>query len=224
MVDFQRARSAEQREARRRAILTTAAAMLGELPVADLSLNELSRRVGLAKSNVLRYFESREAVLLELLDDAAREWLDGLAAALRETVAATEPVDKRCEAVGAGTAATIAERPVLCELVAASGAVLERNVSVEVARRHKESMLDSGAALARMLCAALPELGPKGAETFTAGLFVTVAGLWPMSCPTEAVLRVYDDPRFAAFRIEYPDALRDLLTASLAGCLARWPG
>ena len=30
------------------------------MPVAELSLNELSRRVGLAKSNVLRYFESRE--------------------------------------------------------------------------------------------------------------------------------------------------------------------
>jgi len=223
MIDFQRARSAEQREARRRAILTTAAAMLRELPVADLSLNELSRRVGLAKSNVLRYFESREAVLLELLDDASRDWLDALAATLRQTVDAAAPAHKRCEAIGAGAAATIAERPVLCELVAASGAVLERNVSVDVARRHKESMLANGDALARMIGTALPELGPKGAETFTAGLFVTVAGLWPLSCPTEAVLRVYDDPRFAAFRIEFPDALRDLLTASLAGCLARWP-
>lgn len=36
--------------------------MLSEMPVAKLSLNELSRRIGLAKSNVLRYFESREAV------------------------------------------------------------------------------------------------------------------------------------------------------------------
>ncbi|MEU6392218.1 hypothetical protein [Streptomyces sp. NPDC046939] len=34
------------------------------MPVAKVSLNGLSRRVGLAKSNVLRYFESREAILL----------------------------------------------------------------------------------------------------------------------------------------------------------------
>src|ERR1700733_7845369 len=72
MVMFQRARNAEQREARRRAILDTAAAMLAEMPVAQVSLNELSRRAGLAKSNVLRYFESREAVLLALLDSACR--------------------------------------------------------------------------------------------------------------------------------------------------------
>ena len=65
-MTFQRARSEEQRAIRRQAILDTAAAMLDEMPVAEVSLNELSRRVGLAKSNVLRYFESREAVLLEL--------------------------------------------------------------------------------------------------------------------------------------------------------------
>src|SRR2546429_6913347 len=72
---FQRARSEEQREARRQAILGAAAAMLAEMPVAEVTLNELSRRAGLAKSNVLRYFESREAVLLELLDSAWQDWL-----------------------------------------------------------------------------------------------------------------------------------------------------
>ena len=50
---FQRARSDEQRAIRRQTILDTAAAMLEEMPASELSLNELSRRVGLAKSNVL---------------------------------------------------------------------------------------------------------------------------------------------------------------------------
>jgi DNA-binding transcriptional regulator YbjK len=78
MTTFQRARSAEQREMRRRAILDAAAGMLAEMPVAEVSLNELSRRAGLAKSNVLRYFDSREAVLLELLNSAWQEWLGQL--------------------------------------------------------------------------------------------------------------------------------------------------
>src|ERR1700744_1217086 len=78
MVTFQRARSKEQREARRQAILDTAAAMLDEMPVSEVTLNELSRRVGLAKSNVLRYSESREAIMLELLDQAWKQWLTDL--------------------------------------------------------------------------------------------------------------------------------------------------
>src|SRR3954449_3685380 len=76
---FQRARSDEQRALRSQAILDTAAAMLDEMPVADVSLNELSRRVGLAKSNVLRYFESRDAGLLQVLDDCLGTWLAELA-------------------------------------------------------------------------------------------------------------------------------------------------
>lgn len=75
-MEFQRARNDEQRDQRRRLILETAAGMLAEMPVADLSLNELSRQVGLAKSNVLRYFETREAILLELLSAELRIWAE----------------------------------------------------------------------------------------------------------------------------------------------------
>ena len=88
---FQRARSEEQRAARRQAILGTAAAMLAEMPVAEVTLNELSRRAGLAKSNVLRYFESREAVLLELLDSAWQDWLVQLDEELAAAVEAGGP-------------------------------------------------------------------------------------------------------------------------------------
>src|ERR1700744_6083465 len=95
MTTFQRARSAEQREVRRRAILDAAAGMLAEMPVAEVTLNELSRRAGLAKSNVLRYFESREAVLLELLDAAWRDWLVTLEADLAARADPAAPVAAR---------------------------------------------------------------------------------------------------------------------------------
>src|SRR6476620_7624838 len=123
---FQRARSDEQRAVRTQAILETATAMLEEMPVADLSLNELSRRVGLAKSNVLRYFESREAVLLELLDAASREWLEHLDGALAAAVGTGTPYE-RGDRVAATLAASLADRPVLCDLAAAQAAVLEHN-------------------------------------------------------------------------------------------------
>src|ERR1700756_4418722 len=98
---FQRARSEEQREARRQAILDTAAAMLDEMPVAEVTLNELSRRVGLAKSNVLRYFESREAILLELLDREWKQWLAELPDQLAAGANAASPVAERSERLAA---------------------------------------------------------------------------------------------------------------------------
>src|SRR3954471_14432860 len=156
-VTFRRARTEEQREARRRAILGTAEAMLAEMPVAALSLNELSRRVGLAKSNVLRYFETREAVLLELLDAAWREWLDGLAAELRGS-APGAAVDERGERVATAIARTLADRPTLCELASASSGVLERNISVPAAATFKRAALANTAALGNLVREVLPEL------------------------------------------------------------------
>ena len=108
MVMFQRARSEEQREARRQAILGAAAAMLAEMPVAEVTLNELSRRVGLAKSNVLRYFESREAVLLELLDSAWQDWLAQLDKELAGAVDAGGSAAERADQLAAALAASLA--------------------------------------------------------------------------------------------------------------------
>src|ERR687888_1909675 len=75
---FKRARRPEQREVRRQAILDVAEAMLANEPTSEISLREISRRVGLATSNVLRYFDSREAIFLELLAREWTSWLDAL--------------------------------------------------------------------------------------------------------------------------------------------------
>src|SRR4051794_36200368 len=140
-MTFQRARSAEQREERRRTILDTALKMLDEMPVAEVSLNELSRRVGLAKSNVLRYFESREAVLLELLDRAMRDWLAEVSGEVAEGVAPVRPAQERAEAFAAVVARSLARRTVLCDLIGAQAGVLEHNVSGDVVVRFKRSAL-----------------------------------------------------------------------------------
>jgi AcrR family transcriptional regulator len=219
-VTFQRARSEEQRAARRQAILNTAEAMLAEMPVAALSLNELSRRVGLAKSNVLRYFESREAVLLELLDAAWREWLGALADALPSEVVG--PVAERVEQIAAVMARTLVDRPMLCELGSASAAVLEHNVSVEVAKRFKRAAFADTVALGALVRRVVPELD-EGAAQWFAGTTVLVAGsLWAYSRPSAAMLAAYEtDPALAAMRLDFGDAVRDLLATLLAGLLAR---
>jgi AcrR family transcriptional regulator len=220
---FKRARSDEQREVRRRAILRVAADMVAQMPVAELSLNELSRRVGLAKSNVLRYFESREAVLLELLDTAWRDWLDRLATALPDSVDAAAPVPTRYPRIAATIAATLVDDRLFCELISVSGAVLERNVSTDVARRYKLAAIANTNALADLVHQYVPELSPEGATYVAGGTLVSTAGLWPLTQPSEAMLCVYQDPAIAALRLDFGSGLQEMLAILLAGCLTRWP-
>jgi AcrR family transcriptional regulator len=222
-VDFQRARSDEQREVRRQAIMRVAADMVAEMPVAEISLNELSRRVGLAKSNVLRYFESREAVLLELLDKAWHDWLDRLTAALPADVDPAAPVESRYQRLASVVTATLVDDRLFCELLSVSGAVLERNISPEVARRYKVAAIANTNAYAELIRVHLGELSQPGAFNFAAGTLVAVTGIWPLTQPSEAMLCVYEDPAMAVLRLDFGTALEEMLATLLAGCLARWP-
>ena len=223
---FQRARSPEQRETRRRAILDAAAAMMAEMPVADISLRELSRRVGLAKSNVLRYFESREEVLLDLLDSGWTEWLAALARELQALPALpaglgadSAETKQRVDAIAEAMARSLADRPLLCELASVTAPVLERNVSVPVARRFKIAAMNSMAVLQKLLRDHLPGLDEASAEQFTAASSVMVAGLWPLANPPSTVVAAYEDPTLAAARVGFEGGLRAFLTAQLTGVL-----
>ncbi len=219
VTTFQRARSEEQRAARRRAILGTAAAMLTEMPVAELSLNELSRRVGLAKSNVLKYFESREAVLLELFAIEFDAWVEDLRTALQDV---TGSPSRRGEQLVDAVVRTLSARPVFCDLISAQAAVLERNISTDVALTFKRSALRGYEGLLTVVVAALPQIGVDGASRFIANASMLAGAIWTHSHPAPAILAAYDaDPRLAAIRQDFEPSLREALTTLLYGVLPR---
>ncbi len=188
---FQRARNEEQREARRQAILVTATAMLEEMPVSRLTLTELSRRVGLAKSNVLRYFESREDVLLFLSEQAATQFLIEVTGTLPGRIDPAAGLRARAEALATELASAFAADPILCELLSAQSVILEHNVSVEVALRHKLSARNSLAGLGELLRTLLPELDAEQGAYAAQLTIVLVGGFWVRGRPSRSVSGAY---------------------------------
>lgn len=221
VTTFQRARSAEQRAERRRAILATAATMLTEMPVADLSLNELSRRVGLAKSNVLNYFDSREAVLLELSSSELAAWVKDL----DDTVGDALPelsVNERAEQLITAIVGTLSERPVLCDLISAQAGVLERNISTETALTFKRAAAAAYQDMIAAVVGVLPELGRDGAGQFIATASLLAGAIWSHSHPVPAILAAYEaDPSLEAIRLQFEPALAGSLRTLLYGALPR---
>ena len=219
---FQRARSEEQREIRRQAILDAAAAMLDVMPVSEVTLNELSRRAGLAKSNVLRYFESREAILLELLDRAAKLWLSELPRQLADGIAPDGTTLERADQLAHVLARSVTPQRELCDLLSAQASVLEHNVSAEVVARYKRAMSDNQAALTELALRQLPELGGEGAWKACAMALVFMGALWSYTQPPASVLAAYAaDPSLAALRLDFTAALEEALGTLIAGTLAR---
>jgi len=132
--------------ARRSAIMTGAREMLAEKNLADISLRELSHRVGLAKSNVLRYFDSREAIFLEVFDEEFQAWLADLDGRLgkprpRKAGYATEV------RLATTMAASLVDAELLLRAARLDGRVLERNISGEFAHDFKARAMANVAAV-----------------------------------------------------------------------------
>ncbi|MFI7613196.1 TetR family transcriptional regulator [Nonomuraea terrae] len=211
---FQRARRPEHRELRRREILDAAEALLAEMPVEEISLRELGRRLGVSKTHVVRYFESREGVFLELLSRLRRSWLEALA---------SEWPAPPCEAgqVMRAWAGSLAARPMLCQLWSLLPTVLERNVSAEAVRAYKLTDLDDRTALARLVSDRVPGLGVDDALALTRYAVVALVGLWPLSNPTPTIVAATADPRLAGSRVDFATMYGEILQTTLAGLLAR---
>src|SRR5690349_3912504 len=79
---FQRARRPEQKLRRQDAILDAARDLALRDGVRNVSLADIASRVGIHKSALLRYFETREQIFLELTAAAWREWVQALHAEL----------------------------------------------------------------------------------------------------------------------------------------------
>jgi AcrR family transcriptional regulator len=79
---YQRARRPEQKLERRDAILGAARELALRDGVRAVSLADIAAQVGIHKSALLRYFETREQIFLELTAEAWREWVTALHAGL----------------------------------------------------------------------------------------------------------------------------------------------
>jgi AcrR family transcriptional regulator len=221
MTTFRRAHSPQQREVRRRAILDAAAAMLGEMSVSEISLNELGRRAGMAKSNVLRYFESREAVLLELLSAQMNAWIDQVALSLADIADPSSPATVRSQQLVDVLVTTLVGHPVLCDLMSEQAAVLERNISGEAVLQHKHASIAGIERLMEIVRRQLPELGAEGTVRFTTLAALLTTAVWPHSNPPAALAALYRDrPELACYRVEFESTLRESLHIVLAGLLA----
>jgi AcrR family transcriptional regulator len=211
---FRRARSREQRELRRRAILDAAEVLLAEVPLDDLGLRELSRRLGTSKTNVVRYFESREGVLLALLNRTRQMWLDDLE---KELPAAPADLDDVIRV----WADTLAARPLLCQLWSLLAMVLERNVSAESVRAYKLEDLEHRTRLARLLSERVRGLDERAALHLTKVGVVILAGLWPFSNPTPAIIEATADPRLADACVDFPREYAGMLGLAARGLVSR---
>lgn len=213
VTEFQRARSAEAKQQREAAILAAATRLGVARGIRQVTLTDIAAEVGMHKSAMLRYFETREQIFLRLTADGWREW----SACLRERLGKLSPGTVTAADVAAAFADTLAERPMFCDLLAQAPLNLERNVSLDSVRSFKLVTLAEvdaiGAELLR-LCG----LGTAQRVDVIATATSLAGALWQMATPGPEVQALYrGDPRLAHAVVEVGPRLTRVLTALLTG-------
>jgi len=211
---YQRARRPEQKLERRDAILAAACELALRDGVRAVSLADIADKVGIHKSALLRYFETREQIFLELTAQQWRQWTAGLHAAL-------DPAAPGPDAAGlvAGVfAASFGSRPLLCDLIAHTALNLERNVSAETVRRYKLTSLAAVGEAAAMVQRALPALTIAECREFVSAVASLAGAVWQIANPVPVLAELYaSDPALAAACVDLTPRLRRTGEILLAG-------
>jgi AcrR family transcriptional regulator len=212
---FQRARRPEQKEQRREAILAAAADLARRDGVRAVSLSDIARAVGIHKSALLRYFETREQIFLEL---TAREWRDW-EAEVTAALGGIAPGD--AEAVAATLARSFVSRPLLCDLLPHAALNLERHASIEAVRAYKKTSTGAVAAVAEALAGPLPELGDEERGEAVSYVALLAGSMYQIATPPEPLARLYEEePRLGHFLLDLEGRLTRAASVLIAGLRA----
>ena len=216
---YQRARRPEQKLERRDAILAAARELALRDGVRAVSLADIAARVGIHKSALLRYFETREQIFLELTAQAWREWTAALHAGL-DDAAPGSPASASAALVADVFARGFSDRPLLCDLIAHTPLNLERNVSPEAVRRYKLTSLGAVSEAAALVQRVLPELTLAEGTEFVATLASLAGSLWQIANPAPALAELYaSDPALAQACVDLTPRLRRTAEILLAGLI-----
>ena len=209
--DFQRARRPEHKEQRREAILAAAKALATRDGVRAVNLGDIAAEVGVHKSALLRYFETREEIYLQLTSDCWLDWIEALRAEL--------PGAPRTPAgVSAVVTSTLVDRPLFCDLLTHAPLNLERNVSLDAVRAYKTSAMERVDIVSELLGEAVSSLGKTGGRKAVAAITAFAAAFWQVSHPPETLARFYEEaPEFGHTVMDFAGRLEELTTAVLTG-------
>jgi AcrR family transcriptional regulator len=179
---FVRARRPEHKQQRREAILAAARDLALERGIRAVTLGDLADTVGIAKSNVVRYFGTREEIFVELCALESAQLRDDLLPRLATSTADDLP---------AVLADVLVEHPLFGELLSQLTTHLEHHVSYEAAERLKLGTSGVVDDLARAIAARPMGLDVARARLLLGATSLLGAALWSASRPSAVVAEVY---------------------------------
>lgn len=199
-MTWHRARSAEQIEDRMNAIITAAAQLFECHRFEDISLVMIGQRINFTRSNVYRYFDSKEEIFLQLL---LRD-----IAAFRSALSQLPPPSDHATFCQQWLTASL-NQPRLVKLFSLLYQMLEHHASQEALFAFKRGLATEHQALTQLLQAWFPQA--EQVEGFLLAQLPMISGMYPLLTMSAVQQQALQQAGLPAAQSDY----RSLLSQSI---------
>jgi AcrR family transcriptional regulator len=215
----QRARSVHDKDLRRRHLVEAAAELFALNDFDGVTVANVARRAGIAKGTAYLYFNSKEAVFLELVQSELLDWEQGLQDALAQSAKLSG--DTTAGEFTSTIAHTLSQSPTLCRLLVLLHSVIEPRLDLPTARQFKEFLRDFVARIGALFVRHVPQLELDSAVTLILQIHALVISVTQLAHPPPVIAAVLDhDPSLQRMRIGFEPFMAQTLATLLRGTLA----
>lgn len=212
-MEWERARTDEQKEVRIAEIVETTARLYETHRFEDINLSLIAKEAKFTRSNLYKYFTSKEEIFLEFIKRDTERWRQAALAAYEQGKVYS------VEEFAFIWVRVLLKHPRFLRLQSILYTVLERNVTVESLVDFKRRLNDDFAEVVALLCMALPGCTPGKAAEFILLQSAMASGLHAMTNTSEVQQEVLDMPEFEHYRVDFAIAFQDAVEYLLRGLL-----
>ncbi len=211
-MGFMRARSDEQKEVRYAEIIAAAKRLYEEMGYEEITLAAIAREADFTRSNLYKYYSSKDEIFLEILMTDIVAWREDLQHRLQ---------GRRCsiEEFSTHVARSYRAHVRLLDTLTILFVFIEKNASLENLTWFKAGLKTEMTNLAGLTCMALPAMSPLQAEEFLIMQIATANGLHPMTNLTAKQQQAVSAAGLGNLHGSFEDRFRNIIEAYLRGVL-----
>ncbi len=201
--DWQRARTEDQVEQRVREIQDAAARLIKTLPYDKVTLLRIAQELDFTRSNVYRYFSTKEEIFLSMYVADMRRWSEDIEREFNKPLSIEDFTEKWTQ--------ILCRQEQLLELSPLLAVTLERNTSEEAFRKTKLFLVELLFRVVGILRKALPMLSDEQIVEFIRTQQVLFSGAWPMSRLPERQKEILRELNIEYMILDFPAFFRDTI-------------
>ncbi|MGF1720622.1 TetR/AcrR family transcriptional regulator [Vibrio kyushuensis] len=214
-MNWKRARTDDKKNERKEAIFNAAFTLFKQKGYDNVSFNGIATEAGFTKSNMYRYFSSREEIFLNIFAELFEGWFTDCCKQLQSL-----GMNPDINEFSRSWVKTVKSHPQFMDLTPILFISLEKNSSYEQLHEFKTLSKDLLYRLSMEISNVYPEFQEEKSFKFLNLSFAAMTNAWAANSHNDALNKIYQQEEFMMMRPDFDKDLTDSIEVILLGLKA----